>query len=238
MAENMDHQVDSTIFREFKQRYQQNDSIPIEADEAFITRMAPAISRVASSKLTNDVRRLFDTNDITNTVMRRVVSHLRSGQISLDSESQFNTLLGTITKCAIIDKHDYLHRLLGAYSRQACKEFMPSDSCTNATGLSLIAKDEDCSEKAGLTASEPIDDSILAKKIKSLNELCGLVRKNLGSPDDWELFRLRFFEELTWQQIAEHLETTPDAAWERMIRNIEQLRPKIQHYNQWLDEQS
>jgi RNA polymerase sigma factor (sigma-70 family) len=238
MAENMDHQVDSTIFLEFKQRYQQSDSTSIEAEEAFITRMAPAISRVASSKLTNDVRRLFDTNDITNTVMRRVVSHLRSGQITLDSESQFHALLGTITKCAIIDKHDYLHRLLGAYSRQACQEFMPGDTSTKSTSWDLIAKDEGSFEKAGITTVAPIDDFILAKKIKSLNELCGLVRKHLGSPDDWELFRLRFFEELPWQQIAEHLGTTPDAAWERMIRNIEQLRPKIQHYNRWLDEQS
>jgi RNA polymerase sigma factor (sigma-70 family) len=232
----MDQDAESAVFLEFKQRYQQDHRTPNEAEEAFFIRMAPSIARMARNKLTHDVRRLFDTNDITSTVMRRIVSQMRSGQLKLESEGQFKAFISTMTKRAIIDKYDYLHGLLRDQSRNVSLDNVAGGS-ESLANWDLTAQDDHRYASESTGATEPIDDLILAEKIKSLNELCAAVRKYLGSPDDWELFRLRFFEELTWQQIGEQLGVTPDSARVRMTRNIERLRPKIQQFREWLDQQ-
>ena len=161
---------------------------------------------------------------------------MRSGQLKLGSEGQFKAFISTMTKRAIIDKYDYLHGLLRDQSRNVALDNVAGD-LESLANWDLTAQDDHRYASESTGATEPIDDLILAEKIKSLNELCAVVRKYLGSPDDWELFRLRFFEELTWQQIGEQLGVTPDSARVRMTRNIERLRPKIQQFREWLDQQ-
>lgn len=233
----MNQTEDSTVFQEFKERYQNNPGSANEAEGAFFTRMVPSITRMARSKLTSDVRRLFDTNDITSTVMRRVVSHLRSGQLKLETEGQFKSLLDTMTKHAINDKHDYLHGLLRDQSRTVSLNSSPDSGESTSSSWDLTADDDNRLGIPSSGSSEPIDELLLAEKIKSLNQLCAAIRKYLGSPDDWELFRLRFFEELSWEEIGRELEMKPDAARIRMRRNMEALRPRLQEYKKWLDGQ-
>jgi RNA polymerase sigma factor (sigma-70 family) len=233
----MEQPDDSTVFREFKERYQSNRvNPPTEAEEAFLARMVPSLARMARSKLTNDVRRLFDTNDITSTVMRRVIGRVRAGKLKLETEGQFKSLLSTMTKHVISDKHDYLHGLLRDQTRNLSLNMSTRDDETGSAAWDLTAEDDLRTGNTSSHDAQPIDDMILAEKIQSLNELCSVIRKYLGSPDDWELFRLRFFEELSWQSIGQELGITADAARMRMKRNIEDLRPKLQQFEKWLSE--
>ena len=147
----MDQDAESAVFLEFKQRYQQDHRTPNEAEEAFFIRMAPSIARMARNKLTHDVRRLFDTNDITSTVMRRIVSQMRSGQLKLESEGQFKAFISTMTKRAIIDKYDYLHGLLRDQSRNVSLDNVAGGS-ESLANWDLTAQDDHryASEKRGL----------------------------------------------------------------------------------------
>lgn len=232
----MENADDSTVFLAFKDRYQNNPRGPNEAENAFFSRIMPSIARMARRELTNDVRRLFDTNDITGTVLRRVVRSMRDGKITLESEGQFKALLSTTTKHAIKDKHDYLHAFLRDQSRTVSVHSSPSSGEGGSqASWDLTAEDDERSGMVSSGNSEPIDELLLAEKIKSLNQLCAAIRKHLGSPDDWELFRLRFFEELSWTEIGQELDMTPDAARIRMGRNMQALRSKLKDYKKLLD---
>lgn len=109
---------------------------------------------------------------------------MRSGQLKLGSEGQFKAFISTMTKRAIIDKYDYLHGLLRDQSRNVALDNVAGD-LESLANWDLTAQDDHryASESRGTT--EPIDDLILAEKIKFLDELCAAVRKYLGSPDDW-----------------------------------------------------
>lgn len=236
---------DTTVFREFKQRYSNDGGqSPTEAEEAFMKRIAPRVARMASRQLTSDVRKVFDTNDITSTVMRRVVGCVRSGALSLDTEGQFMSMLSVMTKRAIIDKHDYLSSLIRDQSRNVSMNAGGSGAeGVDTVGWDLTEADDTRGAQATAPPSTPIDNAILAEKTRALNEMCGAIRSYIGNRDDWELFRMRFLEESPWAVIAEELEIhdedgnpSPDAARMRMMRQLEKLRPKLREYEEWLSQ--
>lgn len=241
----MADEEETTVFREFKQRYSSAGGLgPTEAEEAFMKRIAPRVARMARQQLTSDVRKVFDTNDITSTVMRRVVGCVRSGTLSLDSEGQFMSMLSVMTKRAIIDKHDYLSSLIRDQSRNVSMNAGGGNAeGTDATGWDLTAADDARRSQTSAPQSSPIDNVLLAEKTRALNELCSAIRKYIGSRDDWEMFRLRFLEETPWAVIAEKLDIhdadgqpSPDAARMRMMRQLDKLRPKLREYEQWLSQ--
>lgn len=241
----MAKQEDTTVFREFKLRYSSDGGqSPTEAEEAFMERIAPRVARMARQQLTSDVRKAFDTSDITSTVMRRVVGCVRSGTLSLDSEGQFMSMLSVMTRHAIIDKHDYLSSLIRDQSRNVSMSSGGGGTeGADTTGWDLTESDDARRTQSAAPPSTPIDNVLLAEKTRALNELCGAIRKYIGNRDDWELFRMRFLEETPWAVIAEELEIhddngqpSPDAARMRMMRQLDKLRPKLREYEQWLSQ--
>lgn len=236
---------DSSVFREFKNQYGKNASQPPESEDAFMQRLIPRVRRMARTQLTNDVRRMFDSNDISSSVMRKVVGCVRSGSLTLESEGQFMSMLSLLTKRTIIDKHDYLSRLVRDQSRTVSVDAAGSGSDCDTTGWDLTQEDGD--RKDGKSPRlTPVDEAILAEKTLALNALCETIRNCVGNKRDWEFFRMRFLEEMTWKQIAEAMgipegdvdgkkKSPADTARMRMVRLIEKIRPMLKKYEDWLD---
>lgn len=71
----------------------------------------PAVRRRIRGKLSPRLRRLFDSEDILATVLRRLDGYVASGAMRVVSEQQFIQLLGRISEAAVIDKARLLERL-------------------------------------------------------------------------------------------------------------------------------
>lgn len=234
---------ESNVFQEFKQHYA-NDrgGGPADAEEAFMKRLLPRVARLARQQLTNDVRRLFDTNDITSTVMRKVVGAVRGGAIRLETEGQFMSLLATMTKQAIVDKHDYLTRLMRQQSQcVSLHGFGGQADDSGAADWDLAASDDVRRQGMADGAVNPVDEMILAEKTQALNALCATIRRLIGNAEDWALFRMRFLEERRWGEIARELDIlddegapSADGARMRLARKLDMLRPKLREYEDWL----
>lgn len=236
----MSENDETTVFREFKQRYsEEGGATTNEAEEAFMERLAPRVARMARRQLTNEVRKAFDTSDITSTVMRRVLGCVRTGTLSLETEGQFMSMLSVMTRRAIIDKHDYLSSLIRDQSRNLSMHSRTADT----TGWDLTEADDMRRTQTTPPRLDPVDEAILAEKTQALNEMCAAIRRYIGNRDDWEMFRMRFLEETPWRVVAEQLEIrddegnpSPDAARMRMMRQLEKLRPQLQKYEEWLNQ--
>ncbi|MEM7453364.1 MAG: sigma-70 family RNA polymerase sigma factor [Planctomycetota bacterium] len=224
---------EDSVFQEFKKHYTDHGgSTGSNAEEEFIQRLVPRVSRMARKQLSDDVRRAFDTNDITSTVLRRVVSRVRSGKIRLESEGQFMSLLKSMTRNAIVDKFKYLNSLLRDHNRnRSMDQAASNDNEESKWDLSSADDHRDAYDSEPLT---PVDDVLLAERTQALNELCNNVRKQL-EPKEWHFFKRRFIEEATWSSVAdEHGLSSADAARMKGKRLIEALREKLREYEEWL----
>ncbi len=239
MSDQIEHET-SEVFQQFKQRMDSGGGgSPTHEEEAFMQQIARRVRNMARRQLTNDVRRAFDTSDITSTVMRRLVGCVRHGTLSISTEGEFMSLLGVMTKNAVIEKHAYLHSLLRDQSRnQSLHQSAKTDSA--AAGLDLTAADDERRRLAGTVTASPVDDVLLTEKMQALNNLCDAVRTQL-QPDEWHLFKRRFMEEAPWAVIADELgicdrtgKPSADAARMRTTRLLDELRPKLARYQQWL----
>ncbi len=231
----------NSVFSDFKRHFeQQGGKTPSEAEEAFMARIAPKVHKIARGALTREVRRAFDSNDITSTVLRRIVGCVRQGTIRLETEGQFMSLLKTMTKHAIVDKHNYLHSLLRSQDRQRSVDQPTQPSEDQYSGWDLTESDDVRRRHADVVPATPVDEVLFAEKTQALNELCAAVRAQLQA-DEWHLFKLRFLDETLWKEIAREMgivdedgKPSPDAARMRVNRIIQDLRPKLQKYEQWL----
>ena len=248
MGQNEVNPQDSSVFREFKNQYGTTDGLqPPESEEAFMQRIVPRVRRMARTQLTNDVRRMFDSNDISSSVMRKVVGCVRTGSLTLESEGQFMSMLNLLTKRTIIDKHDYLSSLMRDQSRTVSADATSSGVDCDTTGWALTESDGD--RKDGKAARlTPVDEAILAEKTLALNALCETIRNCVGNKRDWEFFRMRFLEEKSWKEIADAMgideeaesaegkkKSPADTARMRMVRLVEKIRPMLTKYEEWLD---
>ena len=246
MANDRSTPEDSTVFREFRAQYSGGDGTTSpESEDVFMRRLMPRVRNMARTQLTNDVRRMFDTNDISSSVMRKVVGCVRSGKLSLESEGQFMSMLNLLTKRTIIDKHDYLSSLMRDQSRTVSADAVSGGSECDTTGWDLTEADGDRKDGRAPRMT-PVDEAILAEKTLALNALCETIRNCVGNKRDWEFFRMRFLEEKSWQEIADAMgiadegadgkKTSPsDTARMRMVRLVEKIRPLLKKYEEWLD---
>lgn len=239
MSDQTEHET-SEVFRQFKRRFSSDGGdVPSREEEAFMRQIAPRVRNMARRQLTNDVRQAFDTSDITSTVMRRLVGCVRQGKLTVSTEGEFMSLLGVMTRNAVIEKHAYLHSLLRDQSRNRSLD-QPASELSASSGMDLTASDDERRRQAGSEAAAPVDDVLLAEKMRALNDLCDAVRAQL-QPDEWHLFKRRFLEEAPWSVIADELgicdkqgKPSADAARMRMTRLLDELRPKLARYEEWL----
>ena len=223
---------EDSVFREFKKHYSDHGgSAGSDAEEQFIQRLVPRVSRMARKQLSDDVRRSFDTNDITSTVLRRVVNRVRNGKIQIESEGQFMSLLNSMTRNAIVDKFKYLNGLLRDQSRN--RSIDQAIDHGNEEGRWELSSSDD---RRGSEETSPVDDVLLAERTQALNKLCSNVRSQL-EPKDWHFFKRRFLDDASWATIAEELGlNSADAARVKCKRLVETLRDKLRDYEQWLAE--
>lgn len=71
---------------------------------AFVMRNGPVIRRRAAGRLGSRMRRLFDSQEILSTVLRRLDDYIKRGQLSVDSEAQLMKLMLQMTMAAVVDK--------------------------------------------------------------------------------------------------------------------------------------
>ena len=82
-----------------------------EAAAELALRYAPEIRRRIRGKLTPELRRLFDSEDILATVLRRLDYYVQNTPIKSTSEREVRTLLLRICNRAVVDKMKILRRL-------------------------------------------------------------------------------------------------------------------------------
>jgi hypothetical protein len=230
----------SAVFLQFKQRISsQGGDSQSQEEESFMRQIAPRVRNMARRLLTNDVRKAFDSSDITSTVMRRLVGGIREGKLAVSTEGEFMSLLGMMTKNAVVDKHAYLHKLVRDQSRNHSLDQLAADDPT-ADRVDLTATDDQRRWQAGTEAATPVDAVLLAERLQALNDLCDAVRAQL-QPDEWFLFKRRFLEDAPWSVIAEELcisdslgKPSADAARMRATRLLAELRSKLARYKVWL----
>lgn len=229
---------DDGIFAEFKRHIEDaGGSQPSRAEDAFISKIVPKVHRMARNALTNEVRRLFDSNDITSTVLRSLVEQVRKGRLRVETEGQFMSLLGTMTKRAVIEKHRYLNALLRRDDRTLSLEQANSENDDIAM-FDLSAADDGLREDELL----PIDEMILAESLRETDRLCRIVRNECGlQPDEWLLFKFRVLDEKSWETIAHELRLfgndgrpSENKARMKFNRLIAKLRERLYQYETWL----
>lgn len=229
---------DDGIFAEFKRHIEDSGgSEPSCAEDAFISKLVPKVHRMARAALTNEVRRLFDSNDITNTVLRSLVQQVRNGRLRVETEGQFMSLLGTMTKRAVIEKHRYLNALL----RRSDHTLSLDQANLENEDIALfdLSPAED-----GLRDDEllPVDELILAESMRETDKLCRIVRDECGlQPDEWLLFKFRILDEKSWETIAHDLRLhgndgrpSENRARMKFNRMVAELRTRLTKYEAWL----
>lgn len=85
-----------------------------DAAAAFALRYGPLIRRRIGHRLGPRMRRLFDSQDILSTVLRRFDLYVRSGRLMASTEAQLWTLIIRIAEAAVVDKVRLLERLKAA----------------------------------------------------------------------------------------------------------------------------
>ncbi len=85
-----------------------------DAAAAFAMRYGPLIRRRIGHRLGPRMRRLFDSQDILSTVLRRFDLYVRSGRLMASTEAQLWTLIIRIAEAAVVDKVRLLERLKAA----------------------------------------------------------------------------------------------------------------------------
>jgi DNA-directed RNA polymerase specialized sigma24 family protein len=82
-----------------------------EASARLAMLYGPAVRRRIRGKLSPRLRRLFDSEDILSTVLRRLDAYVQTGQMRIEGEPQFMQLLRQISEAAVVDKARVLRRL-------------------------------------------------------------------------------------------------------------------------------
>lgn len=82
-----------------------------EAAADFVLRYGPALRRRVSGKLGPRMRRLFDSQDILSTVLRRLDVVVERGMIEASSQGQLLALISAIANNAVIERGRMLARL-------------------------------------------------------------------------------------------------------------------------------
>lgn len=217
---------EKSVFTEFQSQIATGENVAgSKQEEAFMQRMAPHVQNMARRRLTTAVRKIFDSNDITSTVMRRLVGTVRKGQLNLSTEGEFMSMLDVMTQRAVIEKHQYLHALLRDQSRNQSADASDDDSGS----WDLMDGDDRRPHLTGNTTSSPVDAVILAERLEALNGLLDAIRARLA-PDDWYLFRRRLIDEAPWSVIAEEMGVTEDAARMRLARILVKLRDDLSDF--------
>ncbi|MBL8889971.1 MAG: hypothetical protein JNL67_08330 [Planctomycetaceae bacterium] len=229
---------DDGVFAEFKRHIEEaRGSEPSYAEDAFISKIYPKVHRMARAALTHEVRRLFDSNDITSTVLRSLVQQARNGSLRVETEGQFMSLLGTMTKRAVIEKHRYLNALLRRSDHTVSLDQATAEN-DDIVLFDLSPADD------GLRDDEllPIDELILAESLRETDKLCRIVRDECGlQPDEWLLFKFRILDEKSWKTIAYDLrlhgndgQPSENMARMKFNRVIAELRTRLNKYEAWL----
>lgn len=71
----------------------------------------PVIRRRVTGKMGLRLRRLFDSEDILSTVLRRLDRYVQDGNLRVASQPQFLALLREICEAAVVDKARVMRRL-------------------------------------------------------------------------------------------------------------------------------
>ena len=82
-----------------------------EVIAAFVIRNGPVIRRRAAGRLGSRMRRLFDSQEILSTVLRRIDDYIKRGHLSVESEAQLMKLMLQMTSAAVVDKARISRRL-------------------------------------------------------------------------------------------------------------------------------
>lgn len=82
-----------------------------EAAAEFITRFGSRVRRRIRGKLSQPMRRLFDSQELMSTLARRLDAFVRSGQLEAATEGQLWSLLFRMAENAVIDKARVFRRL-------------------------------------------------------------------------------------------------------------------------------
>jgi len=96
--------------------YQLEDAEPLDPNDrqAIASRLlefAPLIRRRLQHRLTGQDRRLFDTQDLLSTILRRVDSMIARGKLRATTDRELISLVLTMLDNALVDRHRLLTRL-------------------------------------------------------------------------------------------------------------------------------
>lgn len=110
----------------------------------------PLIRRRISGKLGPRIRRMFDSEDIMSTVLRRLDRYASEGRLQVATHAQFIALLREISEAAVVDKARVVARLE--------RVERSDESLAHALRRSLASPDPDSTDSVLAAAFAAIDD--------------------------------------------------------------------------------
>ncbi|MCA9311796.1 MAG: hypothetical protein KDA21_11360 [Phycisphaerales bacterium] len=105
---NREIDLDRMSTDELRERIRTGDRDVIAA---FVLKHGPVIRRRAAGRLGTRMRRLFDSQEILSTVLRRMDDYIKRGNLTVESEAQLMKLMLQMTTAAVIDKARISERL-------------------------------------------------------------------------------------------------------------------------------
>lgn len=167
----------------------------------FLDRYRTRIRHRIRWKLAEDMRRLFDSQEILSTVGRRLDLYVREGKVRATSPGQLHQFILAVTDSALIDKARRFRRL------------------QRLERPGVFADD----------VRDPLSDSRRTQRVDDAREEIEAIAKSIDDPVDRSIFRLRE-REMNHNEIAREVGLSPASVrqrWSKLCRRLnEQFAPE------------